>query len=72
VRAGRANTRRPPRWTSRDRGARHPAVDTQAVKARRRRMNCQSPFAPARDTASGLNPLSIMAVKASSSEALSP
>ena len=30
-------------------------------------MNCQSPFAPARETAVGLNPLSIMAVYARSS-----
>ena len=30
-------------------------------------MNCQSPLAPARDTATGLNPLSIMATKARSS-----
>jgi hypothetical protein len=30
-------------------------------------MNCQSPRAPARDAATGSNPLSIMAVKMSSS-----
>ena len=68
ARRDHADRRPPPRWTSPGRGARRPSgrrADriSRAVPA----MNCQSPLAPARDTASGLNPLSIMAVKASSS-----